>query len=96
MFKRSALILLVALFVSLAYTLPAEDVPETTYDESECLPCESTPVLSIPVTEAVAQAAGPRARTCPLLLGSLRLGQEQANRMAGRAYPISDSLTILH
>lgn len=30
------------LFLGMALWLPAEDVPETTYDESETLPCEIT------------------------------------------------------
>ena len=97
MFKlRSALVLLVALFVSLAFAVPAEDVPETAYDESESLPYESTPVISIAVPETAEQAVAVRSRVSSLLLGSLRLGLEQADRIAGRAYPMSDSLTILH
>ena len=44
---RSALALLLLLGLGVSLTAPAEDVPETAYDESEALPYESIPVFSI-------------------------------------------------
>jgi hypothetical protein len=44
---RFALVLLAAFAISLSLALPAEDVPETPYDESESMPYESTPSVSI-------------------------------------------------
>jgi hypothetical protein len=43
------LILFVLLGFGLSLPVPAEDVPETAYDESEPLPYESTPPVSIVV-----------------------------------------------
>jgi len=40
---RFTLVLLTAVALSLSFALPAEDVLETAYDESEALPYESTP-----------------------------------------------------
>jgi hypothetical protein len=40
------LILFVLLSLGLSQVVPAEDVPETAYDESEALPYETTPLSS--------------------------------------------------
>ncbi len=45
----SILILFVLLGFGVSLAVPAEDVPETAYDESEALPYESTPLFSIVV-----------------------------------------------
>jgi hypothetical protein len=44
---RSALILFMLLVLSLSLAVPAEDVLETTYDESETQPYEDVPLFSI-------------------------------------------------
>jgi len=44
---RSVLVLLLLLVFNVSVVVPAEDVPETPYDESEALPYEGTPVFSI-------------------------------------------------
>jgi hypothetical protein len=64
--RCSILVLFVLLAFGLSLAVPAEDVPETVYDESETLPCESTPPFSI-VVPLVA------ARTTQAPLGSLQL-----------------------
>jgi hypothetical protein len=92
---RSVLVLLAALALSLSFAIPAEDVPETPYDESEALPYEATPPFSIMLQES--------ARTPQSVLtfafrfhfsppASDEIPAEQRERSA---YPISDSLTIL-
>ena len=43
----SVLILFVLLGFGVSLAVPAEDVPETAYDESEALPYEGTPLFSI-------------------------------------------------
>ena len=43
----SILLLCVLLGFGVSLAVPAEDVPETAYDESEALPYEGTPVFSI-------------------------------------------------
>jgi len=44
---RSVLVLLLLLVFGVSVVLPAEDVPETPYDESEALPYARTPLFSI-------------------------------------------------
>lgn len=45
--RRSVLVLLLLLVFGVSVVLPAEDVPETPYDESEALPYAGTPLFSI-------------------------------------------------
>jgi hypothetical protein len=94
--SRSVLVLLVALVLSVSFAVPAEDVPETAYDESESLPFESTPEVSIAMPEAVAEAPVVRPRDYRLRPAFLRRpGAQQVDREAGRVYPVCDSLSIL-
>jgi hypothetical protein len=44
---RFALVLLAAFTLSSSFVIPADDVLETPYDESEALPYETTPSFSI-------------------------------------------------
>ena len=83
--SRPALVLLIAVVLGLSVAVPAEDVPETAYDESESLPYESTSVFSIAVPKAVAQAPAVRNRVPLLRLGRQQtalIAAEKANRMA--------------
>ena len=90
------LVLFVLLVFGVSLAVPAEDVPETAYDESESLPCESTSVFSIAVPKTVAQAPAVRIRVPLFRLGSLRrFGTQRLDHRTGSPYPISDSLTIL-
>jgi hypothetical protein len=94
--SRPAFIVIVALVLGASFAIPAEDVPETAYDESESLPCERTPVFSITVSESVAEA--PAAQICRFRIrcNSLRgSGAKRLERRTGWAYPICGSLTIL-
>ena len=43
---RPPLVLCVLLFLGLSLAVPAEDLTETAYDESEAQPCESTALIS--------------------------------------------------
>jgi len=43
----SVLVLLLLLVFGVSVVLPAEDIPETPYDESEALPYAGTPLFSI-------------------------------------------------
>jgi hypothetical protein len=92
----SVLVLFVFLAFSASQAVPAEDVPETAYDESESLPCESTPMISIVVPETVAEAPAVRPRASRLRLGSLRRpGAQHLDHGTGWDRLVSDSLTIL-
>ena|SRR5215469_6973503 len=53
---RVAVVLFAALTLSLSFTVPAEDVPETAQDESESLPYETTPLFSGHLVEESAPA----------------------------------------
>jgi hypothetical protein len=56
--RSSILILSVLLGFGVSLAGPAEDVPETVYDESEALPYESTPLFStvVPLAAGTIQA----------------------------------------
>ncbi len=54
---RSVLVFLLLLVFGMCLAVPAEDAPETSYNESETLPYESRPVFSIVKPQASAQIA---------------------------------------
>jgi hypothetical protein len=89
------LLLLLGLGVSLA--VPAEDVPETAYDESETLPYLSAAVFSITVTHASDRTAKANL-VCEFLLHfnspMKRCHGCRANN--GRLHRLSGSPTILN
>jgi hypothetical protein len=93
----SILLLCVLLGFGASVFLPAEDVPETAYDESELLPYESLPVFSIAASETVAQAPAVRTRASQPFCGfPRRPGAQRPERGTFWAYPISASFTILN
>ena len=53
--RSSILILFVLLACGVSLAVPAEDVPETAYDELEGLPYEGTPVFSVVVPRTSAR-----------------------------------------
>ena len=55
---RSVLVLLFALALSVSFAIPAQDVPETDYDESESVPYESTPMFTIAGPEIASVGTG--------------------------------------
>ena len=73
--------------------VPAKDVPETTYDESETLPYVSTSVASVLRPEVAVLASNGKTALAWLHLGSRRRFVQ--DRWASLPYPICDSLTIL-
>jgi hypothetical protein len=94
--SRSVLVLLVALVLSMSFAVPAEDVPETAYDESEALPYESTPVISIAAPKNAVETSAVRPRASRLRFGSLKKSDRQKlDLRIGWAYPTSDSVAIL-
>jgi hypothetical protein len=92
---RTAFVLLAAFFLTLSFAVPAEDLPETTYDESEPLPYEMTP----PLSGDLVQVPAPILQVVTILPGDLfsaaryALGRADCRELA--AHPISDSLIIL-
>jgi hypothetical protein len=53
---RFALLFFVVLVLGLSLTVPAADLTETAYDESDALPYEGTPLISDVMTQAAASA----------------------------------------
>lgn len=94
---RSALVLLLLLGFSVSLAAPAEDVPETAYDESEALPYESTPIFSI-----LGPHASARLVKAELSCGSLVRFHSLTKHCNGRcenkarSHRVPDSLTILN
>ena len=90
-----ALILFVLLGFGVFLAVPAEDLPETTYDESESLPYEMTLTLSCDL----AQESGPILQVVPIVPSSLFSTPKHALGRAGyrgpAAHHISDSPIIL-
>jgi hypothetical protein len=91
----SILVLFVLLAFGASLAVPAEDVPETAYDESESLPYEMTP----PLSGDLAQESAPTFQVVPIAPSDLFSTPRQALVRAGcrelAAHPISDSLIIL-
>ena len=93
---RSVLVLLIALVMGVFFAIPAEDLPETAYDESESLPYEGTPVVSIAGPEIVVEKPAMRPCASRSHLRSLRTADAQFLERGTRwAHPICDSLPIL-
>jgi hypothetical protein len=92
-------VLLVALVLGLSSAIPAKDVPETPYDESESLPYDSTPLFSI---ESLQQAAGTNQAVVnldpsPFNPASPTTGNKiRASLREKTVHPFSDTLTIRH
>jgi len=82
----SVLVLCVLLGFGVSLAVPAEDVPETAYDESEGLPYEGTPLFSIVAplaaartTQAVPSSLHPRLGA-PCLFTRARVRDTDAHR----------------
>jgi hypothetical protein len=95
----SILVLFVLLGFGVSLAVPAEDVPETAYDESEALPYEGTPLYSIVLPQASARIAKAKAElSCGSLLRfncwTKRCKGRRENN--GRSPCVPNSLTILN
>lgn len=95
------LILLVLLGFGLSLAVPAEDVPETVYDESETLPYESTASVSIVVrlgaartTHAVLSSSHHKP-VAPSPFPSARVRDTDANRSANARVSLALLCTLL-
>ena len=95
------LILFVLLGFGVSLAVPAEDVPETAYDESEALPYEGTPLFSIVVplaagrtTQAVPSSLHPRLGA-PSLFTPARIRDTDANRAADTRISLALLCTLL-
>jgi hypothetical protein len=91
------LILFVLLGFCVPLAVPAEDVTETAYDESEGLPYEATPLFSSEVPQASAWIAKAELRCDSLLrFNSLTKCRKPGRENDTRLHGVPDSLTILN
>ena len=98
---RSALIIVVLLILGLSWVVPAEDLAETAYDESEALPYEGTPLLADVVSQTAAsttQAARSTLRlllACPSRFPPTRINRTEVHRCAEAAVTLALLCTLL-
>ena len=71
--SRFALILFVLLVFGFALVVPAEDVLETTYDESETQPYQEAPVFAVAMQRAAARANQEVLSSSQLQVGAISL-----------------------
>ena len=94
---RFAFVLLVTMVLGLFLAVPAEDVPETAFDESETLPYQGTPLFSIEVPPAAAPKAQDVRSAVDLRAGTLspftsrRINAKDAAQSAN----VRDALALL-
>jgi len=95
--SRSAFALLLLLGLGISLAVPAEDVPETAYDESEALPYECTPLFSIVAQQASDRTTKAELRSGPLFCcnSSTKRGQ-RPREDSTRSHGVPVSLTILN
>jgi di/tricarboxylate transporter len=99
--RRFVLVLFVLLAFGVSLVVPAEDVPETAYDESEALPYEGAPVFSIvaPLGAARTTQAVPNSLSLkPSVLfpfGPAGVRYADANRSADTRISLSLLCTLL-
>jgi len=91
---RCILVILLLSVFGVSLAVPAEDLPETAYDESETLPYEGTPQFLIVAPQASARMAKAELSFGFLdSLGRLNKRSRQAENITGLLVA-SDSLTI--
>jgi hypothetical protein len=99
---RSAnLFFILLLVLGLSWAVPAQDLPETTYDESEALPCESTPLVS----EVIPPAAAPATQLVrisehlqlaePFRAAAVRINRTEARRSSEALVALALLCTLL-
>jgi len=93
--SRFCLVVFVALVLGLSLMVPAVDVPETAYDESEALPYEGTPWLSLAAPEPFAEAPALRNHASRPGRRALVRTLPGCPRKNGSSVRIAHSLTIL-
>jgi hypothetical protein len=98
---RFAVVLLMILTLGMSLGLPAEDVLDAVYDESEALPCEGTPSFSITLSPVDAQTTQsplssfhPKPAT-PLLLARVRVRDNDTHRFADVRASLALRCTLL-
>ncbi len=68
---RPMLVLFIALFLSVSFTVPTDDIQETAYDEPESLPCNCTSVVSFAPPRCMGKVRGDGSGTCQHIPSSI-------------------------
>jgi hypothetical protein len=93
---RCAVVFLMILTLGVSLGLPAEDVLDAVYDESEATPLESTPLFSSDALRQSAQAPKAALKSDSQFLAALaRHDETRAEQKEQWAHAISESLIIL-
>jgi hypothetical protein len=92
----SILVIFVLLGFGTSLAVPAEDVPETAYDESEALPYEGTPLFSIVVPQACARILRTELSCDSLVHFSSSTKRCQPSENNAEARCVTNSLTLLN
>lgn len=90
----SSLVLFVLLAFGVSLVVPAEDVPETAYDESEALLYEGTPLFSIAAPKTA--AAAPTVVASPRCSDPVAGCEPYQKDQVGAVHTVSDFLNILN
>ena len=93
--QHYAMIFGLILILGLSVTVPAEDVPETAFDESEFPAYESTPRFAILAPKVAGLAARTMRSVSPLGFGRLTKHSAFYPQPRVTRHSASDSLTIL-
>ncbi len=92
---RSTLVLFSILVMGLSLAVPADDLPETAYDDSESQPYEMTPLLSAQVVQEPVSALQVVSSAPSVLFPTPRHALNLAGCRELAAHHASDSLIIL-
>jgi hypothetical protein len=90
----SILVLFVLLAFGVSLAVPAEDVPETAYDESEALPYENAPLFSVVVPQASVRIAEADSCSSQLRFNSSARRCNRSRENDTQSQHVPDSLTI--
>lgn len=91
---RSTLVVVVALVLSVSFSVPAEGMAETDYNDSESLPCDSTALTSIAVSARISPL--PPSTFAQWRYCSEKQGGDDFNYRTDPTWPISDSLAVVN
>jgi hypothetical protein len=90
-----------ALLFGSAFALPAEDLPETLYDESQGVACEHTPLFLTQLPRDSVQRAQPTQKSAsPLLSGSqasrgeIRLEKKELSKQSDCVTPTTHAISL--
>ncbi len=94
---RFALVLLVAMGIGVCFVVPASDLPDTAYDESESIFFEDTPVFCIALPNTRLEAPALRMSASRLRINTERMRRASPlDHAASRVFTMSDSLITLN